>query len=346
MSYSVESITTSTAFYQKHLDQVSRSFAFCIKELREPFKNRVAISYLLCRMLDTLEDSAFENIDLKFEQIEMFENFILARPQETEVALWQESNPTSALADELLLLKDTFHIVSELHSLPEKQKQIIQNTVLKMAEGMKLFLKKAEKQNPVEGENSELVLNSLAEVNEYCFYVAGIVGEMLTRLMATVDSAFVASEARIFKAHQFGLFLQKINLLKDQIKDEKLGRRLVPSREELWKSLDSDAEGAVQYLLDIPVEEKEFRLFCGWSLFLGMASLRWISISWTTKIFEKIPHGLTEKLLGQVTTIITDNAALIELFSKMKQNAGIETGFSPEPPQTISFIIQNFPAEV
>ena len=46
------------SFYQTHLDRVSRSFAFCIKKLESPLRQWVSLAYLLCRVLDTVEDSS------------------------------------------------------------------------------------------------------------------------------------------------------------------------------------------------------------------------------------------------------------------------------------------------
>ena len=48
-------------FYQTHLDRVSRSFAFCIKKLESPLRQWVSLAYLLCRVLDTVEDSIWES---------------------------------------------------------------------------------------------------------------------------------------------------------------------------------------------------------------------------------------------------------------------------------------------
>src|SRR5204862_458636 len=47
----------SPEFYQGHLDAVSRSFALCIPQLAAPFRQHVALSYLLLRVLDTVEDA-------------------------------------------------------------------------------------------------------------------------------------------------------------------------------------------------------------------------------------------------------------------------------------------------
>jgi hypothetical protein len=90
-------------------------------------------------------------------------------------------------------------------------------------------------------------------------------------------------------------------------------------------SLRRDAEGALRYLQSLPLTEKGFRLFCGWSLFLGLASLPWTERSWAKGILEKIPRLLTQKLLGTVERIIDDNHALLALFQQMLPGA------SPSP---------------
>jgi len=66
---------------------------------------------------------------------------------------------------------------------------------------------------------------------------------------------------------RFGLFLQKVNILKDQSGDEAVGRFLVPSRSLVLSGLLRDADGAFRYLLSLPEKDVGFRLFCAWSLF-------------------------------------------------------------------------------
>ena len=53
----------SLAFYQHWLDVVSRSFALCIPQLDAPFRDHVALAYLLFRVLDTVEDAPFATGD-------------------------------------------------------------------------------------------------------------------------------------------------------------------------------------------------------------------------------------------------------------------------------------------
>lgn len=295
--------------YQQHLDRVSRSFAFCIARLDGDMRAWVGLSYLLCRMLDTVEDAIWAGQAQQDAAFDSFRSFLEASPAQAEVEVWAASFPEAIPAGERLLLQDSAAIFADLHALPPSVKEKIRRPVLNMYRGMRHFLRERRAQGG-------LRLRSIEEVNQYCFFVAGLVGELLTDLVAEKLPAF-ASKKNYLDAHHFGLFLQKINLLKDQADDEKEGRFLVPSRKELLASLARDAEGAIRYLQTLPVAEKGFRLFCAWSLFLGLASLPWIERSRLLGIFQKIPRLLTQRLMASVEAIIDDNQALLSLFRKL-----------------------------
>jgi phytoene/squalene synthetase len=295
--------------YQKHLDRVSRSFAFCIARLEGDFRGWVGLSYLLCRILDTVEDAAWASPAEKDEAFRTFEAFVREGSTDESARAWAAGFPEIP-SGERALLEDSHRIFLDLHSLPEGVREKIRRPVLNMYRGMRFF---SGRQGPAQG----LRLHTLADVNQYCFFVAGLVGDLLTELVAERWPGFNATSRTAVDAHHFGLFLQKVNLLKDQADDERQGRFLVPSRAELLASLRRDAEGALRYLQSLPLAEKGFRLFCGWSLFLGLASLPWSERSWARGIFEKIPRLLTQKLLGTVERIIDDNQALLALFQQM-----------------------------
>jgi phytoene/squalene synthetase len=300
--------------YQKHLDQVSRSFAFCIRELKEPLYSCVALAYLLCRILDTVEDSPYPQTQQKFKQLEEFNQFIKEPSSLAKIQSWISELPTTMKPSEKALMLDAAIMFEDLHGLPKDRKKVMQDLVLSMSNGMVYYLRRSNNAN-------ELKLKNQADVNRYCFFVAGVVGELLTRLLATTNINFQLNSESLLRAHHFGLFLQKINLLKDQMSDEAVGRFLVPSQPEMWKSLNQNAQGAIDYLLAIPKEEREYRLFCGWSLFLGLASIPFIKKTWARKLLDKIPRVATEQILASVTERIDDNEKLKELFEKMKLSA-------------------------
>jgi phytoene/squalene synthetase len=301
---------SETDFYQKHLDRVSRSFAFCIARLDGEMRDWVSLSYLLCRILDTVEDAPWESREAQDAAFTRFRDFLDTPPPEEATRAWAASFPAGTDAGELLLIQDAHRCFANLHALPESVGEKIRRPVRNMYRGMRHFLGEMR-------EKGTLRLRTLADVNQYCFFVAGLVGELLTELVLLRQPQMGASPRLLLDAHHFGLFLQKINLLKDQAKDEKEGRFLVPSRKELLASLGKDADGALRYLQSLPLAEKGFRLFCAWSLFLGLASLPWIEKSSLLGKFLKIPRFVTEKLLGRVEKIIDDNSALVKLFTEM-----------------------------
>jgi phytoene/squalene synthetase len=297
------------AFYQPHLDRVSRSFAFCIARLDGEMREWVSLSYLLCRLLDTVEDAPWSSPEAQDEAFDRFRSFIEEVPTPEAVQAWAAKfGPIDP--GEKILVDDAHRCFANLHALAPDVRERIQGPVMNMYRGMRHFLKDRR-------EQGGLRLRTLAEVNQYCFFVAGLVGELLTDLVAQRWPAAPRCARNYLDAHHFGLFLQKINLLKDQAKDEKEGRFLVPSRTELLASLGRDAEGAIRYLQSLPIAEKGFRLFCAWSLFLGLASLPWIEKSRLLGIFTKIPRLFTETLLRKVEGLIDDNQALLGLFREM-----------------------------
>ena len=296
-------------FYQSHLNKVSRSFAFCIARLEGEMREWVGLSYLLCRLLDTVEDAPWDSPIKQASSFNAFESFIEQKESAEIIISWASEFPNNIPENEKKLLSDAPKIFSDLHQLSASVQKKIRQSVLNMLRGMRHFTQ------PTQGPK-KIYLHNLAEVNQYCFFVAGLVGELLT------DLAFEKhpNEPRLndlrLKSIHFGLFLQKINILKDQREDEIEGRFLVHSRTEVLSSLKKDAENAIQYILSLPVTEKGYRLFCAWCLFLGLASLPWIQKSWAMGMLKKIPRLMTEKILNTVELHIDDNAALLKLFRK------------------------------
>jgi phytoene/squalene synthetase len=246
-------------FYQRHLDAVSRSFALCIPQLDPPFRDQVSLSYLLLRVLDTVEDAAFPDKLQQQRGFNAFRQFLAKRPTRAQVDAFRSAFPGSITDGERNLLADTESFLEDAHELPAAPRGAIFGAIDRMAEGMAAYARRP----------APLRLLDLEDVTRYCCIVAGLVGELLTRLWALGGD----TPPRMLFAYRFGLFLQKVNILKDQAEDEASGRFLVPDRREILASLRADAEGAVSYLTSLPRGERGYRIFCAWSLMLGAASL-------------------------------------------------------------------------
>ena len=102
-------------------------------------------------------------------------------------------------------------------------------------------------------EAGELGLADLQDLRDYCYVVAGIVGEMLTELFLLDREGLmpVAEELRVRSA-QFGEALQLVNILKDSSFDATEGRAYLPSgvgRDEVFALARSDLRAAGEYVL-------------------------------------------------------------------------------------------------
>ncbi len=316
--------------YQKHLDRVSRSFAFCIARLEGTFKFHVGHCYLMFRVLDTIEDAPWQRPADRQRSFDEFNLFLKERPERARLNSWIKNLLTLDIPEgERLLLEDSGHLFEDFHNLLESE---VQKTLLRclqnMSRGMEYY-----------AGDKGAHLKTLEEVNRYCFFVAGIVGELLHDLFLRAhpqSHKSLSGPEDWANALHLGLFLQKVNILKDQQTDEAEGRHLVPSRELVLSSLLANARKGLKYIQRLPQEALPYRVFCSWSLFLGLASLPWIERSWRKKeISLKIPRLKTKLLLDKVEVKAADNDQLAGLFEKLIQEVGLEPqGMEPSKGST------------
>src|SRR5262245_65715518 len=106
------------SFYQHWLDQVSRSFALCIPQLEPPFRDRVALAYLLFRVLDTIEDAPFTDRATQQHQFERLRAFLRAMPTPSDVDSFIAAFPAELKDTERSLLRETHGLIAEGHALP------------------------------------------------------------------------------------------------------------------------------------------------------------------------------------------------------------------------------------
>lgn len=290
--------------YQKHLTLVSRSFAWCISKLEDDFRLWVSVSYLLFRILDTIEDSAWSSQSMQDQSFQDFIRFCETKKCNDGFESWLSQLPKSAPTSELLLAKDLPILLSDLEKIPPIISQNIAQNLVRMSRGMTALR-----------DLSARGFTNIYQLNQYCFFVAGVVGELLSKIQNVREHGTCEiSEQKLLQSHHFGLFLQKINILKDHLQDHSEGRNFAFSSQQILSSLMTDAKKSIQYITEIPKSFRDYRLFCATSFFLGIYSLPWIEKTWVTKIFEKIPRGLTEKLFEEIQSSIDDNEKLFELY--------------------------------
>lgn len=283
---------------QRRLDQVSRSFALCIPQLDSPFQDRVALAYLLFRVLDTVEDAPFTDRELQQTQFSTMRNFLRVPPTAVELARFCNAFPPQITEGERALLGDTGMLFEDAYALPPAVRKAMFYAIDRMALGMAAYARRP----------TPLRLVDLEDVTRYCCFVAGLVGEMLTELWAFDSSA---PAPRFALAYHFGVFLQKVNILKDQDEDEMAGRFLVPDYTSLCASLRADAVGALAYLQALPKTERGYRTFCAWALMMGLVTVAQLDKPRQSR------RAQTQELLARTAEIACDNAALGRQFVEL-----------------------------
>jgi farnesyl-diphosphate farnesyltransferase len=215
------------------LQKTSRTFALAIPLLPEPTRNQVGIAYLLFRIADTFEDAVLWTRERRLETLGRFVELLDQDPAIAD-GLAREClrEPPIEHAGYRELLARMPLVLREFGTLPLPARVAIRRHVARSIDGMKLFVRRSD-------ERSQLALVTVDELRDYCYSVAGIVGEMLTELylLDRTELAGSAEELRN-RAAAFGEGLQLVNILKDAPRDAEEGRVYLPRGVDLSAVLD------------------------------------------------------------------------------------------------------------
>ncbi|KAF2436835.1 squalene synthetase [Tothia fuscella] len=216
------------------LDLTSRSFSAVIKELHPELLMPVCVFYLILRGLDTIEDDM--TIDLA-EKEPLLRNF----DQILDKDGWSYDGNHIKEKDRGLLVE--FHyVISQYKKLKPEYQKILKDITRRMGDGMAKYANNVE--------HIENGVQTIADYEEYCHHVAGLVGEGLTKLFVTADLANPTLLRRPELHESMGQFLQQVNIIRDIREDWEDKRRFYPK--EIWsKYVDNFEE-----LLDPDNKEK------------------------------------------------------------------------------------------
>eukprot|EP00262_Sarcandra_glabra_P009910 TRINITY_DN24744_c0_g1_i1.p1 TRINITY_DN24744_c0_g1~~TRINITY_DN24744_c0_g1_i1.p1 ORF type:complete len:410 (-),score=52.64 TRINITY_DN24744_c0_g1_i1:517-1746(-) len=180
------------AFCYTMLLKVSRSFALVIQQLGPELRNAVCIFYLVLRGLDTVEDDTSIPSDVKVPILKSFHRHIYDHD-------WHFSCGTK----EYKVLMDQFHHVSVAFlELGRSYQDAIEDITKRMGAGMAKYICKE--------------VETVDDYDEYCHYVAGLVGLGLSKLF---HSSRLEDMAPDNLSNSMGLFLQKTNIIRDYLED-------------------------------------------------------------------------------------------------------------------------------
>jgi farnesyl-diphosphate farnesyltransferase len=187
-------------------------------------RTEVTIAYLLFRVADTIEDATLWSRERKLREMDRFESLLAQPSPEQAQALAREWSSDPPLRHEGYerLLRSTPEVLRSGTSLAPEAWTIVSHHTRRTARGMATFVARER--------DGRLELADLRDLQEYCYAVAGIVGEMLTELFLRTDGRPLAEAAPALRrdAAAFGEALQLVNILKDSATDSREGRHFLP----------------------------------------------------------------------------------------------------------------------
>jgi farnesyl-diphosphate farnesyltransferase len=248
----------------------------------------------LCRIVDTIEDDPALGQTQKRYFCELFAEVTkgAAPAHDFSMALYPLLSDAT-LEAERNLVKHTPDVIKILNSFTVAQRNALTQCIDVMSVGMAEFQQRIS----ING------LHNIDALNRYCYYVAGVVGEMLTRLFCDHSPAIAERNDQLMKlAVSFGQGLQMTNILKDVWDDLNHGACWLPQDvfrqagfdlhdlspghyqkefgaglEQLITIASEHLEKALCYTLLIPKQETGIRNFCLWAIGMAVLTLRKIN---------------------------------------------------------------------
>ncbi|KAL5563109.1 hypothetical protein UlMin_032856 [Ulmus minor] len=321
------------AFCYSMLHKVSRSFALVIQQLGTELRNSVCIFYLVLRALDTVEDDTSIPTDVKVPILKEFYRHIY-NPE------WHFSCGTK----EYKVLMDQFHHVSNAFlELGKGYQEAIEDVTKRMGAGMAKFICKE--------------VETVDDYDEYCHYVAGLVGLGLSKLFHASGKEDLIEDSL---SNSMGLFLQKTNIIRDYLEDineipkcrmfwpRQIWSKYVNKLEDLKYEENSEkavqclndmvtnalmhAEDSLKYMSDLR-DPAIFR-FCAIPQIMAIGTLAMCYNN--VEVFRgvvKMRRGLTAKVIDRTKTMADVYGSFYDFSSMLKSKVDLD---DPNAKKTLS----------
>jgi farnesyl-diphosphate farnesyltransferase len=255
------------------LKQTSRTFFIPINFLEPKLRKTVASAYLCMRAIDEIEDHPDMHAETKSHLLSSISESLKTTfdPEKYRALIQPYQNllpiVTQRLGDWLLLCP------------PDVVEKVKESTAI-MAEGMAKWVIK------------DWRIKTKEDLDDYTYYVAGLVGCMLSDLWKWHDNTETDRE----KAVAFGRGLQAVNILRNQDEDWERGVRFLPDgweREDLFAYAKQNLALGNDYVKDI--NNRGITMFCKVPLALANSTLKAMKIG-----REKISRNEVETIVAEL----------------------------------------------
>ncbi|WP_075618686.1 squalene/phytoene synthase family protein [Paenisporosarcina indica] len=258
------------------LKQTSRTFFIPINFLEPKLRKTVASAYLCMRAIDEIEDHP--------DMLAGTKSHLLSSISESMKTTFDPEKYRSLIHP----YKDLLPVVTQrlgdwlLLCPPDVVEKVKESTAI-MAEGMAKWVEK------------DWRIKTKEDLDDYTYYVAGLVGCMLSDIWKWHDNTDTDRE----KAVAFGRGLQAVNILRNQDEDWERGVRFLPDgweREDLFAYAKQNLALGNEYVKDI--NNRGITMFCKVPLALANSTLKAMKIG-REKISRKEVESIVSELESQ-----------------------------------------------
>jgi farnesyl-diphosphate farnesyltransferase len=195
------------------LDGTSRTFAITVDVLDEPMASQICVSYLLCRVADTIEDAGHIPSDVQVDLLETYDR-ALDPDDATGIEAFDEAAepwlPADLDADWTVVARAP-RVVRAFEDLDPSARAAARDPIRELVSGMAMFVERY-------ADTDGIRIETVDELEEYCWYVAGTIGTLITNLLARDASPERTRQLRE-NDRSFALLLQLVNVAKDVTDD-------------------------------------------------------------------------------------------------------------------------------
>ena len=338
------------------LEGVSRTFALTIPQLPAALYSAVANAYLICRIVDTIEDE----VALSPEQKKFFCSTFIEVVKTGQNAQTFSAQLAPLLSDQTIpaersLIQLIPKVIAITHTLKKPQIEALATCLEVMAKGMPVF----------QALDLHAGLKTMSDMDYYCYCVAGCVGEMLAKLFCLYSPEIAVHKQELLGlSTSFGQGLQMTNILKDIWDDAERGvcwlpqdiftetgfdlKNLTPEtnsehfRQGLTHLISiarQHLENALRFTLLIPSHETGIRKFCLWALGMAVLNLRKIkhNLNFSQSSQVKISHNSVKATILTTTLTARSDLLLSLLFNQVSKE--LKTPDWQYSPSSISDVV-------
>ena len=334
----------SWEYCQQTLPKVSRTFALNIGVLRGDLHRSMLLVYLICRTVDTVEDSPSLPANIKVRFLGRFPQIFEEESWEMSLQEWIDGLIKAGLDGapaDVDLLRHGRDVIGCFKQLPRQYQLPGEKLFGIMSNGMADIIERFP--------DERIALKDVPDLELYCYYVAGSVGEFLQEAFyQTCKIPEYRTEEFKKLCISYGLGLQMTNIAKDIYKDYQRGQRFFPhsflenagikesqflSQEkrpqmlEAYKSLLKLAHTHLNngYTLVKVIRRRHvrIRLFCLWPLWMAFETLRSLTEKMDllySAVDIKITRQQVKGILRSTTLMAPSNTLLECAYRRRYQN--------------------------